>query len=252
MFHRHAPARPPRPATCHRRHVARLHCRPARVGRHTHRRRWSCAGRCTVQGQVQTLRVRPLAGTSTLECVIADDTGALSIVFLGRARIEGIRVGDVDAGHGHRGRSPRPARDLEPGLRLELRRRRVPRMTAADELGFAWAETSGPERIPEWMGPADFVAESERAANRLVLVPVGAWDLRTLRAVERARRRSRPRAARAACRRQRPRDGRAARAPGPAAAVRSRSASSRTTAASPRPSRGWCNSNWSAASRRWS
>ena len=47
----------------------------------------------TVQGQVQTLRVRPLAGTSTLECVIADDTGALSIVFLGRARIEGIRVG---------------------------------------------------------------------------------------------------------------------------------------------------------------
>ena len=46
-----------------------------------------------VEGRVETLRVRPLAGTSTLECVLADDTGALSIVFLGRARIRGINVG---------------------------------------------------------------------------------------------------------------------------------------------------------------
>jgi hypothetical protein len=55
-----------------------------------------------------------------------------------------------------------------------------------DELGFAWVDAPGPDRIPEWMGPEDFVSESERAANRLVLVPVGAWDLRTLRAAERA------------------------------------------------------------------
>ena len=62
----------------------------------------------------------------------------------------------------------------------------------------AWADALGPERIPEWMGPDDFVRESERAAERLVLVPVGAWDLRTVRAVERvlsipARRASRAR-----------------------------------------------------------
>ena len=59
-------------------------------------------------------------------------------------------------------------------------------MTPDDELALAWAGASGPDRIPEWMGPADFVLESERAAARLVLVPVGAWDLRTVRAVERA------------------------------------------------------------------
>jgi amino acid transporter len=46
-----------------------------------------------VEGRVETLRVRPLAGTSTLECVLADETGALSVVFLGRARIHGIKVG---------------------------------------------------------------------------------------------------------------------------------------------------------------
>jgi len=46
-----------------------------------------------VEGRVETLRVRPLAGTSTLECVLTDATGALSIVFFGRARIRGINVG---------------------------------------------------------------------------------------------------------------------------------------------------------------
>jgi hypothetical protein len=55
-----------------------------------------------------------------------------------------------------------------------------------DALKPAWADALGPERIPDWMGPDDFVRESERAAERLVLVPVGAWDLRTVRAVERA------------------------------------------------------------------
>ena len=59
-------------------------------------------------------------------------------------------------------------------------------MIPEDGLTLAWAGASGPDRIPEWMGPADFVLESERAAARLVLVPVGAWDLRTVRAVERA------------------------------------------------------------------
>jgi hypothetical protein len=46
-----------------------------------------------IEGRMRTLRVRQLAGTATLECVLADDTGAISLVFLGRDRIPGIEVG---------------------------------------------------------------------------------------------------------------------------------------------------------------
>jgi len=49
--------------------------------------------RVAVEGRVRTVRVQPLSGTATLECVIEDGTGALSIVFLGRSRIPGIEVG---------------------------------------------------------------------------------------------------------------------------------------------------------------
>jgi amino acid transporter len=48
-----------------------------------------------VEGRVETLRVRPLAGTATLEGVINDGTGALSIVFFGRSKVRGIKVGTV-------------------------------------------------------------------------------------------------------------------------------------------------------------
>jgi len=46
-----------------------------------------------IEGRVETLRVRPLAGTATLECILNDETGALSIVFLGRSKVQGIKVG---------------------------------------------------------------------------------------------------------------------------------------------------------------
>jgi len=46
-----------------------------------------------IEGRVRTVRVQPLAGTSTLECVVEDDTGAMSIVFLGRSKVGGIEVG---------------------------------------------------------------------------------------------------------------------------------------------------------------
>jgi hypothetical protein len=49
--------------------------------------------RATVRGHVRSIRVQPLAGTPTLECVIADDTGQVSVVFLGRRRIAGVEVG---------------------------------------------------------------------------------------------------------------------------------------------------------------
>jgi hypothetical protein len=42
---------------------------------------------------VRSIRVQPLAGTPTLECVIADDTGQVSVVFLGRRHIAGVEVG---------------------------------------------------------------------------------------------------------------------------------------------------------------
>jgi amino acid transporter len=49
--------------------------------------------RVTVEGQIRTVRVQPLAGTSTLECVIEDGTGAMSILFTGRPKVLGIDVG---------------------------------------------------------------------------------------------------------------------------------------------------------------
>ena len=49
---------------------------------------------------------------------------------------------------GHRGRPPRPARDPEPGLRPELRRRRTAIVTPDDELALAWAGVLRPRPHP--------------------------------------------------------------------------------------------------------
>jgi amino acid transporter len=61
----------------------------------------------TVRGKIKSLRVQPLAGTPTLECVITDATGQVSVVFLGRRQIAGIDVGRTLAIEGmvgeHRG-----------------------------------------------------------------------------------------------------------------------------------------------------
>jgi amino acid transporter len=46
-----------------------------------------------VRGQVRTMRVAPLHDAPTLELLIVDDTGELSIVFLGRRELAGVRVG---------------------------------------------------------------------------------------------------------------------------------------------------------------
>ncbi|MBV9950540.1 MAG: hypothetical protein JO291_01215, partial [Acidimicrobiia bacterium] len=47
----------------------------------------------TVEGRIRTLRVQRMRGTATLECVLEDETGAASIVFLGRTLVPGIEVG---------------------------------------------------------------------------------------------------------------------------------------------------------------
>jgi hypothetical protein len=49
--------------------------------------------RVTVAGRVESLRVRSLGGAPTLECQLADRSGAVSVVFLGRRRIPGIHNG---------------------------------------------------------------------------------------------------------------------------------------------------------------
>jgi DNA/RNA endonuclease YhcR with UshA esterase domain len=49
--------------------------------------------RIRVTGHVRSLRVQPRAGVPTLECVLIDGTGGLSVVFLGRRHVAGIDVG---------------------------------------------------------------------------------------------------------------------------------------------------------------
>jgi amino acid transporter len=49
--------------------------------------------RVRVVGRVRSLRVAPLHDAPTLELVIVDETGAMSVVFLGRRAIAGVAVG---------------------------------------------------------------------------------------------------------------------------------------------------------------
>jgi amino acid transporter len=46
-----------------------------------------------VHGRIQGLRVEPLAGSPCLECTLADETGAVAVVFFGRSSIPGIQIG---------------------------------------------------------------------------------------------------------------------------------------------------------------
>jgi amino acid transporter len=49
--------------------------------------------RVVVEGRVKSLRVVRLGGSRTVEGVIEDDSGAMSIVFLGRSRVPGVEIG---------------------------------------------------------------------------------------------------------------------------------------------------------------
>jgi len=64
--------------------------------------------RARVRGQVKTKRVQPWAGVPSLEFTIADETGELAVVFLGRRDVAGIELGtrmDVEGTVGqHHGR----------------------------------------------------------------------------------------------------------------------------------------------------
>jgi len=49
--------------------------------------------RVRVSGRITGLRVQPLAGVGSLECTLSDDTGGITIVFLGRRTVAGIDIG---------------------------------------------------------------------------------------------------------------------------------------------------------------
>jgi amino acid transporter len=52
-----------------------------------------CRQRVQVRGRVRSLRVQPYSGTSNLECTLVDDTGGISVLFLGRRAIAGVEIG---------------------------------------------------------------------------------------------------------------------------------------------------------------
>jgi hypothetical protein len=64
--------------------------------------------RAKVQGRVRSLRIQPWAGVATLEATLVDDTGGITVVFLGRRDVPGIHCGSrlvVEGMAGaHRGR----------------------------------------------------------------------------------------------------------------------------------------------------
>jgi len=53
--------------------------------------RWRQSVRVT--GRVRSVRIRPWADVAALECTLVDDTGGLTVVFLGRRKVPGIHPG---------------------------------------------------------------------------------------------------------------------------------------------------------------
>jgi RecG-like helicase len=75
--------------------------------------------RARVRGRVRSLRVRPWADSPTLELVLVDDTGGITVVFLARRRIGGIRPGSVLTVEGMVGSHERRLAILNPEYILE-------------------------------------------------------------------------------------------------------------------------------------
>jgi hypothetical protein len=46
-----------------------------------------------VVGRVRSLRVQPRANVPTLECTLVDDSGGITVVFLGRRGVPGVGLG---------------------------------------------------------------------------------------------------------------------------------------------------------------
>ena len=74
--------------------------------------------RVRVAGRVKSVRVQPRAGTSNLECVLSDGTGALLLVFQGRPKIAGIEPGARLVAEGMVGTWSRRPALLNPSFEL--------------------------------------------------------------------------------------------------------------------------------------
>lgn len=76
--------------------------------------------RCRVHGRVRSLRVRPWADVPALELTVVDDTGGVTVVFLGRRSLGGVGPGSmitvegVVGSHLDRLAILNPAYDLRP------------------------------------------------------------------------------------------------------------------------------------------
>jgi hypothetical protein len=77
--------------------------------------------RIAVEGHVRSMRVRPWAGeVGALELTLVDETGGLTVVFLGRTRIGGIGLGARMEVEGMVGESGERLVILNPVYRLVL------------------------------------------------------------------------------------------------------------------------------------
>ena len=72
-----------------------------------------------VRGRVRSVRVRPWGDNPTLEIVLTDDTGGLTVVFLARRQIAGIRPGTVMSVEGMVGAAHQRLVILNPRYELE-------------------------------------------------------------------------------------------------------------------------------------
>jgi RecG-like helicase len=75
--------------------------------------------RVKVRGRVRSLRVRPWADSPTLEVVLVDETGGITVVFLARRRIGGIHPGAVMSVEGMVGAHERRLAILNPEYELD-------------------------------------------------------------------------------------------------------------------------------------
>jgi RecG-like helicase len=75
--------------------------------------------RVKVRGRVRSLRVRPWADSPTLEVVLVDDTAGITVVFLARRSIGGVRPGTVMSVEGMVGAHERRLAILNPEYELE-------------------------------------------------------------------------------------------------------------------------------------
>lgn len=75
--------------------------------------------RARVRGRVRSVRVRPWADSPTLEVVLVDDSGGITVVFLARRRLGGVHPGTVMSVEGMVGAHERRLAILNPEYELE-------------------------------------------------------------------------------------------------------------------------------------